>query len=186
MIRRDEDIASIQSASDYDLYIKMVFEVALIFVWMLIYWKGTKFEEIFSTQTMAFVSVLGIFDAFVHFYNFYEVIGLNIGNKYFQRDKLLNLLFTNLVNQLTVYLRYFFVAARCNIFTQFDGDFGLRKQFISKKQEEIYNKAQEKYKEDTSVIIKREILETVKSVRRATTSHEKAEIMDGLRKSYRK
>ena len=115
-----ESIDDLYSIKNFDKLIIIPFKFLLILAWWIIYWQGTKFDQLFSNKIMTIVSILGLFDIFIHSYVFYLLYHTgNIDKK----TKLFNLISTNILNQSSVYLRYYLIGSRLSCYTLFDQDF---------------------------------------------------------------
>ena len=86
---------------------------------MAIYWQGTKFDKMFSKNTMMIVFLMAVFDIVVHSVSIYHLkVTENIDSD--NKKKLSNLITTNILNQVSVYLRYYFIGLRLPCYTIFD------------------------------------------------------------------
>lgn len=130
------------------------YELFVLILWMLIYWRGTKFEQMYSRLRIFVIGITSIIDIMIQIGLIFYVSSLGIDDTYKQKSKILTLLVTSLFNTLSVYIRYFMISLRLSWYSQFDRDFDLIKdrkssikggEKMTKEQKQYVDAAMEKY-----------------------------------------
>ena len=130
------------------------YELFVLILWMLIYWRGTKFEQMYSRLRIFLIGITSIIDIMIQIGLIFYVSSLGIDDTYKQKSKILTLLVTSLFNTLSVYIRYFMISLRLSWYSQFDRDFDLIKdrkssikggEKMTKEQKQYVDAAMEKY-----------------------------------------
>lgn len=105
-------------------YIQIPFEISLYIYWCMLIWRGTSHEIFFGRRAFIIVSVLGLIDLAIHLWGFVDN-ALTSGFRF--TDEITVMELGTLLNQVTLYLRYFLAASKVKTLGDFDQGFTKRR-----------------------------------------------------------